>query len=325
MDLTVRRKLSNSTCSFVGSTPYVCCLESSISKERVCNLEEGEGDDEECGVVQLEHGLRCAGCNSTSPGAWPWMVRLLYPSQGRGDTNCGGVLVSSRHVITAGHCIQGREGPDKAVLGESDISAEYDCLDVEGGCQDTDRGCYLAGLCAPRSVEVPIRGAVTHPAYDYCAGCVSYQDIAVIILDDLVTFSSFIQPVCLPVAPVEGALVLTGWGNTRAGLRGREPATVLQQLPLLEVPLEKCQEIWRTDLRTSQVCASSGTPGQAPCQGDSGGPLVRLVDRRREVWELAGVVSFGPSVCGNVDHPVVFTRISGQIQEWVKGVVRGKR
>ena len=180
----------------------------------------------------------------------------------------------------------------------------------------------MSGVCAPKSIEVPIRGSLTHPEYTPCEGCVAYYDIAVIVLDDLGRFSSFIQPVCLPVGDVKGPLVMTGWGNTVADIRRRLPATVLQQIILQEVPLKKCQNIWETELLGSQLCASSGNPGQAPCRGDSGGPLVRLVDKVREVWELAGVVSFGPSVCGNVDHPVVFTRLSGQLLEWVQGIVR---
>lgn len=47
-----------------------------------------------------------------------------------------------------------------------------------------------------------------------------------------------------------------------------------------------------------------------PCRGDSGGPLMRLV--RRDYWELIGVVSFGPGVCGidGIDgKPAVFTKV----------------
>ena len=116
-------------------------------------------------------------------------------------------------------------------------------------------------------------------------------------------------------------LVMTGWGNIQGGFSGHVPAMVLQQLVLQEVPLQKCGEMWNAQLLPNQICASSGTPGQAPCQGDSGGPLVRLVNRRKEIWELVGVVSFGPGLCGNADHPVGLTRISGDMLEWVRGVV----
>ena len=95
-------------------------------------------------------------------------------------------------------------------------------------------------------------------------------------------------------------------------------------LVVKEVPMEECGNIWNTKLLPNQMCVSSGTPGQAPCQGDSGGPLAGLLDRKNEVWELAGVVSLGPGVCGNADHPVVLSRLSADMMEWVRGIVGRK-
>ena len=31
-----------------------------------------------CGIVQTFNDLRCIGCESSLPGDWPWMARLLY-------------------------------------------------------------------------------------------------------------------------------------------------------------------------------------------------------------------------------------------------------
>jgi len=348
-DLAVRRDLKSSTCNFIGFLPYLCCPQSSISQQKLClfdpqdrqpapsgypeprriirptNDRKSDAASHQCGQVQREQGLRCVGCNSTSPGDWPWMARLLYKNRDIAETSCGGVLVSSRHVITAAHCVVLGQVPDMVALGDSDISTEFDCLDGENGCQVAGRRCFRSGVCAPRHVEVPVRAVSKHPNFEYCQDCVPDNDIAVIVLDDLVRFSTFIQPVCLSALPDEkaphGPLVMTGWGNTQGGLSSPVPARVLQQLVLEVVDLQKCGEIWKTKLLSSQICASSGTAGQAPCQGDSGGPLVRQVDRVKEIWELVGVVSFGPGMCGNADHPVVFTRIFGQLLEWVRGVV----
>ena len=343
-NVTVRRYLQSNTCKFDGSMPHVCCHQADTTEEQHClhqtqdqdtsqgdDQDAGQGDDQpsSCGQVQSVQDLRCVGCDSTSPGDWPWMARLLYKDnieQNSAVTFCGGILVSSRHVITAGHCVETGNIPDKVVLGDSDISTDFDCLDVESGCNVAGRRCFRSGLCAPKHVEVTVRAVVRHPEYRYCEDCVTTYDIAIIILDDLVRFSTFIQPICLPSylpsdKTVQAPLVMTGWGNIHAGFFKHVPAKVLQQLVVQEVPLKKCGDIWGTKLLPNQMCASSGTPGQAPCQGDSGGPLVRLVDRRSEIWELAGVVSFGPGVCGNVDHPVGLSRISGELLEWVRGVV----
>eukprot|EP00092_Neocalanus_flemingeri_P002626 GFUD01002813.1.p1 GENE.GFUD01002813.1~~GFUD01002813.1.p1 ORF type:complete len:394 (+),score=79.73 GFUD01002813.1:712-1893(+) len=329
-NLTVRQELQSSTCQIVGSIPYVCCREVSITEEQNCLLEPGKENDQEsqCGQRQTAQDLRCVGCDSTSPGDWPWMARLLYKENIEEDssvTNCGGILVSSRHVITAGHCVETGNVPDKVALGDSDISTDFDCLDVESGCRVAGRRCFRSGLCAPSHVEVTVRAAVKHPKYKHCENCVPFYDIAVIVLDDFAKFSTYIQPICLPNPPsehpVQAPLVITGWGNIHGGFFKHVPAKVLQKLVVQEVPLKKCGETWGTNLLPSQICVSSGTSGQAPCQGDSGGPLVRLVDRSKEVWELAGVISFGPGVCGNAYHPVGLTRISGDVLEWVRAVV----
>ena len=335
-DLVLRRDLKSSTCRVEGSLPYVCCPQSSISQQKLClfdpqDRQEVQSTDpappHQCGQVQFEEDLRCVGCDGTSPGDWPWMARLLYESQDIAETSCGGVLVSSRHVVTAAHCMEAGQMPDRVALGDSDISTQFDCLGGENVCRVAGRQCFRSGLCAPRHVEVPVRTVVKHPDFRYCQDCVPLHDIAVIVLDDVVRFSSFIQPVCLSsladdsATAAQGPLVMTGWGSTQGGLASHVPARVLQQLVLEEVPLKKCGDIWKTKLSSGHICASSGTVGQAPCQGDSGGPLVRKVDRVKDIWELVGVVSFGPGVCGNADHPVGFTRLSGQISEWVRGIV----
>jgi len=338
-NITLRSELKRSTCQFEGAMPYVCCENNENTKVKHCSIDDKQENIEvetkstrkpECGRIQDVQDLRCVGCNSTSPGAWPWMARLLYKEnieQSSKVTLCGGVLVSSRHVITAAHCVKRNQQPHMVVLGESDITTEFDCLDVEAGCGTVGSQCFRSGMCAPKHIEIPVRSVMKHPQYKQCDGCVPRYDVAVILLDDLVSFSNYIQPLCLPSSdgdsPEGAPLIMTGWGNVKGGFSEFTPASILQELVVNEVPLSKCGDIWNTKLLPNQLCVSSGTAGQAPCQGDSGGPVVRLLDRKKEVWELAGVVSFGPSVCGNVDHPVGLSRISGDMLDWVRGVVEG--
>ena len=76
------------------------------------------------------------------------------------------------------------------------------------------------------------------------------------------------------------------------------------------------------DLLPSHICVTSGEVGKSSCMGDSGGPLVRSLETTsEEVWQLAGVVSFGTANCGNVDLPLGFTRIDGEVNTWLRDTI----
>jgi len=158
------------------------------------------------------------------------------------------------------------------------------------------------------------------------------SDIGLVVLEKSVTFSSFVQPVCLPDPdrnlPAEAPpqpIFVTGWGNTEKGFGVSVNALVLQELPLDEIPLgdrnSGCRGVTGRDLLDSHICVSTGST-DAACQGDSGGPLVRLVRNTKEergFWELIGVVSFGTSVCGQQGVPLVGTRVEDPgVLQWIQ-------
>ena len=273
------------------------------------------------------------GGTDTNPGEWPWMARLLYnaPQENSGKvTNCGGSHISRRHVVTAAHCIQDDFKPIVVALGDSDVTTDYDCFDAKNGrgCSSSGEACYEEEACAPKHVEVAIKDILIYEKYEYetCSGCnnIPIFDIALIVLENPVQFTKFIQPVCLPNLneKSEGPLTITGWGNTIAGILKTKTSSILQELNVEEVQLSECQTIWKEgfniDIKTSHLCASTGVHGSTSCKGDSGGPLVRQVDFFRQISELAGVVSFGISTCGNADYPFGFTRIDGEVNSWLR-------
>ena len=40
--------------------------------------------------------------------------------------------------------------------------------------------------------------------------------------------------------------------------------------------------------------------------------------RGSDRWQLAGVVSFGSAICGNTDYPTIFTRLQGEVNDWLR-------
>ena len=308
-----------------GFTSEVCCTNNMISEQDHCP----EGKKSNCGR-RFSASLRIAGGNDTDPGDWPWMARLLYnkTDEAEGTTHCGGTLITGRHVVTAAHCIKEDYTPVAVALGDSDVTTEYDCFDAKSGrgCSTSGKVCADEGECAPNHVEVTIKNIAIHKEYDN--GSIPQFDVALIVLDRQVVFTHFIQPACLPILnqPSEGPLTITGWGNTIGGWQKGKSASILQELNVKEVPLSECKTLWTRwgeRFLPSHLCATTDVSGKASCGGDSGGPLVRYSNLPKfpEIWELAGVVSFGKRVCGNVNAPLGFSRIGGEINSWLQEII----
>jgi len=65
------------------------------------------------------------------------------------------------------------------------------------------------------------------------------------------------------------------------------------------------------------VCAGYREGGRDACEGDSGGPLaVPVGEGSAAVWQLAGIISWGPNSCGEKNQPGVYTRV-GHYLAWV--------
>ena len=68
-NLTIRAILKRETCHInIKGEASVCCEEDTENVDRCLR----------CGRVQTLNDLRCIDCDSSLPGQWPWMARLLY-------------------------------------------------------------------------------------------------------------------------------------------------------------------------------------------------------------------------------------------------------
>ncbi|XP_017492290.1 PREDICTED: venom serine protease Bi-VSP-like, partial [Rhagoletis zephyria] len=75
-----------------------------------------------CGAV-LRSFKKIVGGKASKISDWPWAALLAYPALSSGSPfKCGGALVSSRHVVTAAHCI--RNDLSFVRLGEYDLSTD---------------------------------------------------------------------------------------------------------------------------------------------------------------------------------------------------------
>ena len=337
-----KKKFSNAICGFEASEPKVCCKPQDVTIRPVSKPVELEVEENSCGV-KFETADRVAdGEDSPGPGAWPWMARLIYKENSirQTATFCGGALITRRHVVTAAHCArtEGLGDPVEVVLGEHDLTNEYDCLvtaDYCGANGTEGRQCYEKVECGDRAKTYKVKEVTLAPGYDSEGGGVkprtfAINDVAVIKLTEDVLFSSFIQPICLP-SPGDNdgsRMALAGWGNTADGPNPIVSAAILQELnQLKEIPLRDrdtedgfgCETLLNLNLKESQMCISREEDMKGnSCRGDSGGPVSRR--RGNAGWELAGVISFGFGHCGS-KSPLVVTRIQDpSILDWIKEV-----
>ncbi|MEV0092659.1 serine protease [Streptomyces sp. NPDC050738] len=220
----------------------------------------------------------------------PWVVALTSRSRfgdDRAGQFCGGVLVSSRAVVTAAHCLT------REALGIPPRSV-HDLRVITG----RDR------LRAAGGREIRVKSIWSDPRFNSTSFA---NDLAVVTLAQSVPKSAV-----LPLASAANrsdlpgvSATVYGWGDTTG--RGSF-AEVLNTTQLRVLPDAWCATAYPGTrggkyLASSMVCAGSLDRRRDSCQGDSGGPLVAR-------GRLIGVVSFGSVKCGQPKQPGVYTRIS---------------
>jgi len=333
--------LRQAQCGFEGRNPKVCCPKSppvlvpqssedpqdtpptqGITPQATMQTSAWETHPraslipaDECGIDNTQ---RIWGGNRTDMGQYPWAALLQYQTPtGVRRFACGGALITKRYVVTAAHCLARRDlrgySPLMVRLGEFDTEQDPDC--------ERD---FISGeeTCAPPPQDLGIERIIVHPRYE--AGSNNkYDDIGLVRLDGDVEFNGFVKPICLPfedTAPdkyLGEELVVTGWGRTET----MKASNVKMQVWLPVVGSEDCDKIYREkriSIGNGQLCAG-GVEGKDSCVGDSGGPIMSTgISSRdgRTRYFMAGVVSFGPELCGTKDWPGVYTRVS-HYTDWI--------
>lgn len=210
-------------------------------------------------------------------------IASLHSSSGRHF--CGGTLIRSNWIMTAGHCVDGIRVA-KIYVGAYD-----------------QKNLSTAESFTPLLV-------IKHEKYD---DNTTDYDFALIKLSG----HSKATPVALNMSEIFSSedvaqttmAISAGWGTTSEG--GFSLPNILRKVSLPMVPDATCKDSYGADSITAQmICAGVKEGGIDTCQGDSGGPL--LITQADGSYALAGVVSWGQG-CARPEYYGVYSKVSSQL------------
>jgi len=212
-----------------------------------------------CPTTAGKYSSRIFSGSTATASSWPWMVVV-----NAGSRTCSGFLIDPQYVITAANCVYNINYNTITVyLGITKIS------------DTTDR--VTRSLA---NVTIPSGYVSTSP----------YNDIAVLKLNESVTFSSTIAQCCFSydtTLPTVGeTAVIAGWGQT-SFISG-----ISDSLRQAVVQVKSPSACGISSTNSSLFCAGYGSV--ETCPGDNGGPLMISTNN---TWTCAGVIIGGSSVC----------------------------
>ncbi|KAK5861786.1 hypothetical protein PBY51_017235 [Eleginops maclovinus] len=243
---------------------------------------------------------RIIGGSEAPDDTIPWQV-LLSVNGGRG----GGVVIADRWIMTAAHNLMS----NGMLVSNSSVRMYMGLTQVNS---------LLGSPVLATSIHI-------HPDYNNPNFEDYNHDIALIKLQDAVTFTSSVMPICLPAEDAiytSGVMgMVSGFGITEnaANIRTLTNKLKFVQIPIVEqstcmnsITLEQMHRERVPSLTGNMFCAGVPEGGKDSCQGDSGSPYI--LSNAGRFW-AAGIVSWGVE-CGKQGTYGVYTRVANYIN-WI--------
>ncbi|KAL7011008.1 hypothetical protein ACKWTF_014045 [Chironomus riparius] len=236
--------------------------------------------------------------NAISKGDYPWNVAIMEikisnkSSQNEIKYICGGTVVSKTTVVTAAHCFIGKHQSHQ--LRAANIL-------VYIGVHN------LSHIGEIGRLTIAIRKIIIHPGWNPNSGSF-HADIAILELDEILTFTNYIQPICLmhPGSDMERITegIVAGFGKSE--FNDVESVARVINMPIVSYNECKASPDHKSLLSDQMFCAGHAN-GTGVCVGDSGSGLHVVY---KNTYYLRGIVSAslkGELYGCNVNAYAVFT------------------
>ncbi|KAK9499728.1 hypothetical protein O3M35_002722 [Rhynocoris fuscipes] len=241
-----------------------------------------------CGWANKPRG-RIINGREASPNEYPWIV-ALKAYFGEAFINCGGSIITQRHILTAAHCL---------------LNMYVDMSEVKPQDVIVYVGAHNLEKLSPTVKQYKAEKIFIRPEFikQYT------HDFAMVVVDNDIEFSQSVGPICLSpkrIAEINQKITILGWGKTQTG----NPSPVLMKAKTAVIDRKKC------DINPWEICTRAKP--SATCTGDSGGPLSWL-DPETNRYTLMSLVSYGDPDC--VSSPSVSTDIAF-FYDWIQEKIK---
>lgn len=283
-------------------------------------------------------GQRIVGGMQAIPGSYPFQVAIIVADAPEGQEFagffCGGTRISERHVLTAAHCFQSKDGGDNVLA--SDVHVYLGQTNFRGG------------------ERIPVKSLTRHPQWNAISLA---NDIAVLELarapapetrSTVIDLAPAASPESAVMRPAPAGVRVIGWGALgqggpssrtlrevplklvdhgaclagHTGWRERQAGSIITEIAGMVGWSKESEGKLRRVLNESSepalgdkvICADADVGDRSPCYGDSGGPLFGEGADGKPLQ--LGIVSWGIS-CRTRDVQGVFTDVA-KYRDWLR-------
>ncbi|XP_053687425.1 acrosin-like [Sabethes cyaneus] len=230
-----------------------------------------------CGQRQISFQGYIFSGNAALEADWPWHAAIFKKLQNGEEYICGGTIISENFVLTAAHC---------TFSFQSALDANNFLVKL---------GLHNRTYPSEHSMNYEVVEVIRHDAFNRN----NFQnDIALLRTEEDITYSDYIQPICLwPVeksdlnSVLSGSGTVVGWGLSD----GYKLEDILQEATLMVVDHDTClkskpEHFGRLLSKDkSNFCAGNQNMTNV-CDGDSGGGIYFKIGNS---WYIRGLVSAG--------------------------------